>query len=50
MCANEQYYLLRTGAPTSLERIDAETFINAAINCGIHGEMNLNLSPVARLV
>jgi hypothetical protein len=31
VCANEQYYLLRTGKPTSWESIDAETFINAAI-------------------
>lgn len=32
VCANEQYYLLRSGTPTCWEGADAEAFINAAIN------------------
>lgn len=32
VCANEQYYLLRSGTPTCWEGADAEAFITAAIN------------------
>jgi hypothetical protein len=32
VCANEQYYLLRSGTPTCWESADAETFINASID------------------
>lgn len=31
VCANEQYYLLRSGTPTSWESADADAFISAAI-------------------
>lgn len=31
VCANEQYYLLRSGTPTSWESTDADAFISAAI-------------------
>lgn len=32
VCANEQYYLLRSGTPTCWEVADAEAFINASID------------------
>ncbi|EKB1979579.1 nucleotidyltransferase [Vibrio parahaemolyticus] len=32
VCANEQYYLLRSGTPTCWEFTDAEAFINASID------------------
>lgn len=32
VCANEQYYLLRSGTPTCWEGTDAEAFINASID------------------
>jgi hypothetical protein len=31
LCANEQYYLLRSGMPTSWEPTDADAFVSAAI-------------------
>lgn len=32
VCANEQYYLIRSGMPTCWERADAQAFINASID------------------
>lgn len=33
VCANEQYYLLRSGTPTSWEPTNVDAFINVAIRC-----------------